>query len=165
MQAVVSGVAVPPLVDATSVATVTATMVVALTTAPRVATSATSNPALSNAANRASMPAKTVAVLMPPVATTVVVTALSSVAHLRTPGTRATAALLRAKMLAKTAHVKAAAGKIVVVTTGMPHVLPPAAQRVQVTSSPAAPSNLVPATSNRTLQAKALPASVAAPVC
>jgi hypothetical protein len=120
---------------------------------------------LNNAQNRASTSAKKLAVLTLPVVTTVVVTALSNALHPLTLGTRVTAALPRAKTHARTVHVKAAAGKSVVVTTATPHVLPPAARRVQVTSSPAAPSSLVPATSNHTPQAKALQASVAALAC
>ena len=60
------------------------------------------------------------------------VTALNSAAHLHTLGTKATAALPHAKTLARTVHVKVAAGKTVVVTTATPPVLPPAARRVQV---------------------------------
>ena len=166
-QAVVSVVVVPPLVAATSVATVTVTMLaVALTTAPRMATSAKSSRVSNNAPNPVSISAKKVAVLtLPEAVTTAVVTALSSALHLRTLGTRATAALPRAKTHARTVHVKAAAGKIVVVTTATPPVLPLAVQRVQVTSLPAAPSSLVPATSNPMLLAKVLQASVVAPAC
>jgi hypothetical protein len=90
---------------------------------------------------------------------------LNNVLPPRTLGTKATAALPRAKTPARTAHVKVAAGKTVVVTTAMPPVLPHAVQRVLVTSSPVAPSNLVLATSNLTLLAKALQASVVAPAC
>jgi hypothetical protein len=115
---------------------------------------------LNNAPNPASTSAKKVAVLTLPVVTTattpVAVTALNSVLLQRTLGTKATAALPHVKTRAKTAHVKVAAGKSVVVTTAMQLGPPPAALRVQVTSSPAAPSSLVPATSNRTPQAKAL---------
>ena len=158
-QVVVSVVAVPHQVAVTSVATVTAIMVVVLTTAPRVATSETSSPALSSAANPASTNAKKVAVLMPPVVTTAVVTALSSAAHLHTLGTKATAALPHAKTLARTVHVKAADGKTVAVTTAtlpaLRHVVQP------MTSSPAAPSSLVLATSNPTVRAKAQPSAAA----
>ena len=135
-----------------------------MTTAPRVATSATSSPALSSAANPASMPVKMAAVLTPPVVTTAAVeTALSNVVLPRTLGTKATAALHRAKTPVKTVLVKAVAGKTVVVTTAMPPALPLAAQRV--TSSPVVLSSLVPATSNRMLLAKALQANVVAPAC
>jgi hypothetical protein len=163
MQVVVSVVDVPPPVAAISVAPATGTMaVVVLTTAPRVATFATSNPDLSSAANPASMPAKRALVLKPPVVTTVAVSALSSEAHLLTLGTVATAALPRVKTHVKTALVKVAAGKTVVVTTAMPLVQHHAARLGRATSLLAAPSSLVPAISNPTRRlAKALPNAAA----
>jgi len=107
-----------------------------------------------------------VADLTLPVATAVpshvAVTALSSALRLRTLGTRATAALPRAKMPAKTVHVKLAVGKSAAVTTATPPAPPRAALPVPVTSLHAAPSLLVPATSSPTpLQAKALPSAAA----
>lgn len=137
-------------------------MAVVLTTAHLVATSATNNPVLSNAANPASISARTVADLMRPAATSGVVTALSNALHPPIHGTVVTAVAHHVKTHAKMAHVKVvAAGKIVAVTTAMqpdPHrAVPP------VTSLRAAPSSLAPATSNPTLQrAKALQASAAA---
>jgi hypothetical protein len=151
MQAVVSVVAVPPRVAATMLAVV-------LTTGPRVATSATSSPVLSNVPNPVLISAKKVSVLKHPV----VVIALSNALHPLTPGTRATAVLPHVKTLAKMAHVKVAAGKSVALTTAMQPGQPHAALRVPVTSLHAAPSNLVPATSSHTLlQAKAPPSAVA----
>jgi hypothetical protein len=123
-----------------------------------VATSAKSSHASNNALNPVSN-AKKVDVLTPPV----VVTALNSVAHLLTHGTKATAALPHVKMHARTVHVKVAAGKTVAATTATQHAPPLAA--LLATSSPVAPSSLVPATSSHTPQAKALQASVAARAC
>ena len=161
MQGVASAVAVQLQVAATSAATVIA-MAVVLTTALHVATSAKSSHASNNAPNPVSN-AKKVDVLTPLVVTTVVVTALNSVAHLRTHGTKATAALPHVKMHARTVLVKVAAGKTVAATTATQHVQPLAA--LLATSSPVAPSSLAPATSSPTPQAKALQASVAALAC
>jgi hypothetical protein len=107
------------------------------------------------------MPAKTAAVLKHPVVTTVVVTASSSVLHLRTHGIVATAALPHDKTLAKKGRVKVAAvGKSVAVTTATLLVQPLAAQQVLATSLHAALSSLVPAISNpMRLRAKAQRAS------
>ena len=84
---------------------------------------------------------------------------MSSAAHLHTLGTKATAALHHAKTLARTVHVKVADGKTVAATTETPPVLHHAAQ--PVTSSPAAPSSLVLATSNRMVRVKAQPSAAA----
>jgi hypothetical protein len=127
-----------------------------------VATSAKSSHASNSAPNPVSN-AKKADVLTPLVVTTVVVTALNSAAHQPTHGTKATAALPRVKMHAKTVHVKAAAGKTVAETTATQLVQPLVA--LLATSSPVAPSSLVPATSSHTPQAKALQASVAARAC
>ena len=156
-QAVVSEVAVLPPLAATSAATVTATVpAVVSTTAPRVATFATSSPALNNALNPVSMPAKKVAVLTPLVATTVAVTALNSVLHPHTLGTRATAVQPHAKM----AHVKLVAGKSGVVTTAMQPGQPHAA--LLAINLPVVLSPSAPATSSLTQpQAKALQSAVA----
>ncbi len=115
------------------VVTVTATMAAVLTTALHAATFAMSHPALISAQ------------------------------RLLTLGTVAITALPLGKTPVRMAHVKAVAGKTVVVTTATPPVRPHAAQ--PVTSSPAAPSTLAPATSNPTLRAKALQASVAEHAC
>ena len=128
-----------------------------MTTAPRVATSATSSHALSNAPNPGLTSAKKVAVLTLPVATTGVAIALNSVLHPHTLGTRATADLPHVKTRAKMAHVKVAVGKSVAVTTAMQPGQPHAAQ--PVISLHAAPNNLVPATSSHTPQAKVLPSA------
>jgi hypothetical protein len=97
----------------------------------------------------------------------VVATVLSSVLRRLTPGTVATAALRHAKTLAKMARVKVAvAGKSAVVTTATLHAQPHAARRVLATNLHAAPSSLVPATSNPTpLRAKALQASAVVHAC
>jgi superfamily II DNA/RNA helicase len=161
MQAEASAVAVQLQVDATSAATVTATTVV-LTTALHVATSAKSSHASNSAPNPVSN-AKKADVLTPLVVTTVVVTVLNSAAHQPTHGTKATAALPRVKMHAKTVHVKAAAGKTVAETTATQLVQPLVA--LLATSSPVAPSSLAPATSSPTPQAKVMQVSVAVLAC
>ena len=153
-------VAVLPPVAATSVATVTATMLaVVLTTAPLVATSAKSSRVSNNAPNPVSISAKKVAVLTLPVAvTTAVVTALNSAAHLRTPGTKATAALHRVKTPVKTVHVKVAVGKSVAVITAMQPDQPP--EVLLAINLAVAPNPSAPATSSLTpLPAKALPSA------
>ena len=136
-----------------------------MTTAPHVAISVTSSPALSSAANPVSKPAKRVDVLTPPAVTTVAVTALSSAALLLTLGIVATAARPHAKMHVKTVLVKVAAGKSVAVITATPLVQPHVGQQGRATSLLAAPNSSVPATSNPTLRlAKAL-LSAAALAC
>ena len=85
---------------------------------------------------------------------------MSNALHPLTLGTRATAVLPHVKTLAKIPHVKVAAGKSVALTTAMQPGQPHAELRVPVTSLHAAPSNLAPATSNPTPQAKALPSAV-----
>jgi hypothetical protein len=108
------------------------------------------------------MPAKRGAVLTHPVVSTAAVTALSSAAHLRTLGTKATAALPHVKTLARTVHVKVAAGKTVVVTTATPLVQHHVARQERATSLHAVPSSSAPATLNPMVQrAKALPSAAA----
>jgi hypothetical protein len=162
--AVVSVVVAPQQVAATSVATGTVTTaLVVLTTAHRVATSETNNPAL--------MPAKMVVVLTRPVGTTatttVAETVLSNALRPLTPGIVATAVLPPVQTLAKMARVKVAvAGKTAAVTTAMQLAQRHVALQVLATSLHAGPSNLVPATSNPTqLRAKAQLANAAAHVC
>ena len=100
---------------------------------------------------------------MPHAVSSVVATALSNVVHLHIRGTVVTTVAHRVKTHAKTAPVKAAAGKTGVVTTAMRPVQHLAVQ--PATNLPAAPNNLAPATSSPMLRAKALPANVAAPAC
>lgn len=157
--AVASVGVVPQAAVVTLAVHVSATAAV-LTTAGHAATFARNHHASSNVAKHASTHAKRVAVLTPPA----VAIGLRTAQHLHTHGTVVTTEAHHAKTHDKTLPVRrVVVGKTAAVTTATALALPPVA--LQATSLHAAPNSLAPATSSpMALQAKALPASVAAHV-